>query len=132
MVFFKGFFVFLQHRLNIPHAGVIFSLHKSYIEACRLQLYYIRLQSCPQGNITWRKPNITAKQYNSPKANIAENTVIVVSQLRCFHGGRYRTRTYDLPHVKLYHHILREVSTAGGNNPSRIPETAFCIVFISG
>ena len=36
------------------------------------QLYYIRLQNCPKGNITWRKPNITAKQYNSPKANIAE------------------------------------------------------------
>ena len=37
-------------------------------------LSYIRLQSCPKGNITWRKPNITAKQYNSLKANITENT----------------------------------------------------------
>ena len=36
------------------------------------QLYYIRLQNCPKGNITWHKPNITAKQYNSPKANITE------------------------------------------------------------
>ena len=26
-------------------------------------------------------------QYNSPKANIAENTVIVISQLRCFLAG---------------------------------------------
>ena len=41
----------------------------------RTELDYIR-PSCPQGNITWRKPNITAKQYNSPKANITEKDLI--------------------------------------------------------
>ena len=79
-------------------AGVIFSLRESYIAATQ-QLYYIRLQNWAKPNITWRKPNITAKQYNSPKANIAEKTVIA-SQSRSFHGGRYRTRTCDLMRVK--------------------------------
>ena len=51
----------------------------------------------------------------------------------CFlFGGRYRTRTYDLPHVKRRHHARREVFTAGGKRSSRMPVTALCIVFISG
>ena len=43
---------------------VIFRLRQSDI--LRFQWYYIRLQNCPKANITRRKPNITAKQYNSP------------------------------------------------------------------
>ena len=67
-------------------------LRKSYIAATQ-QLYYIRLQN-------WAKPNITCEanitgvaNITRRKANIAENTVIVVSQLRCFHGAGDRTRT---------------------------------------
>ena len=57
-------------KLYSGYAGVIFSLRESYIAAAQ-QLYYIRLQNCPEGNITCAA-NITAKQYNSPKANITE------------------------------------------------------------
>ena len=63
----------------------MFLLCKSYIAATQ-QLYYIRLQNCPKGNITWRKPNITAKQYNSPKANITENGKFL-SKLAVFWQG---------------------------------------------
>ena len=57
----------LSNISDIPLCGVIFLLCKSDIEAFRLQLYYIRLPNCPKGNITWHKPNITAKQYHSPQ-----------------------------------------------------------------
>ena len=50
--------------------GVIFLLHKSDI-ATSPQWYYIRPEAC-EANITRRMPNITAKQYNSPQANITE------------------------------------------------------------
>ena len=50
----------------------IFALQKWYWNL-RFQWYYIRPLNCPKGNITRRKPNITAKQYNSPQANITEN-----------------------------------------------------------
>ena len=45
-------------------------LCKSYIAATQ-QLYYIRLQNWAKPNITC-EANITAQQYNSPKANIVE------------------------------------------------------------
>ena len=35
-------------------------------------LCVIRLFNCAERNTTRHKPNITAKQYNSPKANITE------------------------------------------------------------
>ena len=54
----------------------IFLLSESYIAAMR-HLYVICLQSCQKGNITGRKPNITAKKYNSPKANITETNRFV-------------------------------------------------------
>ena len=41
-------------------------LSHSDIETLRFQLYFIRLKTAA-GNITCRKTNITAKQYNSPK-----------------------------------------------------------------
>ena len=72
-------------KLYSGYAGVIFLLRKSYIAATQ-QLYYIRLQN-------WAKPNITCEanitgvaNITRRKANIAENTVIVVSQLRCFYA----------------------------------------------
>ena len=49
-----------------------FLLRKSFIEASRLQLYYIRQFNCAKHNITRHQLNITSKQYNSPKANIVE------------------------------------------------------------
>ena len=59
-------------KLYSGYAVVIFSLRESYIAAVQ-QLYYIRLQNCPKGNITWRKPNITgAANITRRKANITE------------------------------------------------------------
>ena len=59
---------------------VLFLLRKSFIETSRFQLYYIRLFYRAKHNITRHQPNITAKQYNSPKANITEKTLILFEQ----------------------------------------------------
>ena len=56
---------------------VLFLLRKSFIETLRFQLYHIRLFNCAKHNITRHQPNITAKQYNSPKANITEKTFLL-------------------------------------------------------
>ena len=46
----------------------------------------------PTGNLAGVSQFSLQRKFSSPKANIAENTVIVVSQLRCFHGTGDRTR----------------------------------------
>ena len=57
--------------------------------------------NCPKGNITRRQPNITAKQYNSPKANITEKTLVLSN--KSFFGSPSWTRTNNirLPSAKL-------------------------------
>ena len=59
----------------LPSAtAVILSLRDSDIlRRCRKVILYSPL-NCAKRNITRRKPNITATQYNSPKANITEKT----------------------------------------------------------
>ena len=63
----------------------IFATQKRYCRFAAAILY--SPPKLPEGQYHLRSKYNWRSQYNSPKANIAENTVIVVSQLRCFHGG---------------------------------------------
>ena len=81
-----------------PDGSVILSLRDSYIifaPNCAKR----NIRTCPCGqNLVTRfarnnsaKPNITAKQYNSPQANITEKT----AHRRFFLGSPSRARTYN-------------------------------------
>ena len=70
-------YIFALQKLYCCYAAVILYSPPKLGEA----QYHLR------SKYNWRS------QYNSPKANITENTVIVVSQLRCFHGAGYGSRT---------------------------------------
>ena len=69
-------------KLYSGYAGVIFSLRESYIAALR-QLYYIRLQNCPKGNITCEAnitgvANITRHEANITEKNGNRITITVL------------------------------------------------------
>ena len=50
------------------HADILFGTDQTF-----------HLLNCAQRNITRRQPNITAKQYHSPKANITEKALVCAS-----------------------------------------------------
>ena len=62
---------------------------------CRKVILYSP-QNCAKRNITRRKPNITAKQYNSPQANITEKSAFAYSKRRFLHGAEDGNRTHTI------------------------------------
>jgi len=80
------------------------------------QLYYIRLLNCPQGNITWRKPNITAKQYNSPKANITEKNGNRITITVLFFAETVGSKSIS---YGLAFNVLSHITYCSSNNPCK-------------
>ena len=60
---------------------IFLPIGKSDIETLRFQWYFIRPKTA-EGNTACRKTNITAKQYNSPKANKTGVVSLRVQRLR--------------------------------------------------
>ena len=77
---------------KLLRSEIVSSKQLNSVLAHRAKLYSPQL---PAGNLAGVSQFSLGRKFSSPKANIAEKTVIV-SQSRSFHGCGGRTRTYDL------------------------------------
>jgi hypothetical protein len=68
---------------KLLRSEIVSSKQRNSVLTHRAKLYSPQL---PAGNLAGESQFSLRSKFSSPKANIAENTVIVVSQLRCFHG----------------------------------------------
>ena len=81
---------------KLLRSEIVSSKQRNSVLTHRAKLYSPQL---PAGNLAGDSQFSLRSKFSSPKANIAEKTVIV-SQSRSFHGGDNRTRTCDLMRVK--------------------------------
>ena len=84
-----------RKRYSVPSHRVIFSLRESDVETLRFQWYYIRHKNSRSEYHLDVCPNITAKQYHSPQANITEK-VLAISRKDFFFGCSCQARTDDI------------------------------------
>ena len=66
--------------------------------------------ACIRGDPSGRSPDSNSHKFESVLLNKSKNSA--VKRLRSYCGGRYKTRTCDLPHVKRMRYQLRQSSSS--------------------